>query len=554
MPSDENSPTQAQTETEHKRVLPRRIYIHLEDGVHAAPDLDQYCIRSWSTYNPHWKVKVLHHTHLSVEGVLPLPENDWQQIPSRQRGEWVCLWHLANHGGIFVESTSLCLRPLESWIDEVVRPSGFFAFAKNASMPIPANWFMAAFPGNSFSATLLHLYERRLRAFHRWRKAGKTVSGPHWKKNSIIRRIISKPAIAKPTLDRMVQETSEFPEVSREIWNQTPKQPASEPETLQSCGLHAHANDKVRRFLDELPCPIVRIGNDSTKLEGEPDTTMALLLDKNLITNANTMVGTPAPVAKQPNQLHPWHQLLIVGSVRSGTTVFRNILSSARVFTDFGEVVHPDLHGPRNWFFWLAKQGPVHPSEYQNLWPFFISSNKFPKEIALLDIKVEALHLIRDPLSNLPWPPFMMAHPKMETRILRIKRRNTLAQVLSWERLLRTGVAVRMEGVEAASTKIRLSPEEVVEKIQAFQYRDDEADLLIGKADLTVYYEDMFAEDGSLKREVLESCAQLYGMDPNNFSNQPPYKKVARKGDLVNRDEIAEVLKPTPYAWMCDGL
>ena len=52
---------------------------------------------------------------------------------------------LARHGGVWVDATCFCVRPLDEWLPAQMS-SGFFAFARPARSRLLANWFLAARP------------------------------------------------------------------------------------------------------------------------------------------------------------------------------------------------------------------------------------------------------------------------------------------------------------------------------------------------------------------------------------------------------------------------
>ncbi|MCH8541919.1 MAG: hypothetical protein LAT58_14285 [Opitutales bacterium] len=331
------------------------------------------------------------------------------------------------------------------------------------------------------------------------------------------------------------------------VWAKTPRIPVSEVEFLRNEGFHAQASERTRQFLDHLSVPLIRMDKSCDQLPAKSGTNLTLLLNKNIAPETiNPLSGSGGDLS--PN---PWRQVLVVGSVRTGTTVFRKFLASSSLYTDFNETFHPHLHGSRNWFFWLTRLGPVHPMEYHQLWPRFLRQSKFDPEIALVDVKTEAIHLLRDQNLNRAWPPFLMCDPKIETVLIRMKRRNVLSQVLSYEKLLKTGQAIATEsGVPKAG--VWLDPGTVLQKIEDYQRREFEVDKLIGKANLYLDYEDLFDEQGMFSSEVIQKCKDLFPETQVDFDANPNFRKMGKPTDLQNREEISEVLRNTPYAWMLE--
>lgn len=54
---------------------------------------------------------------------------------------------LAQHGGVWVDATTYCLRPLDDWLFDVLGP-GFFAFDRPGPDRLISSWFLAAEPNN----------------------------------------------------------------------------------------------------------------------------------------------------------------------------------------------------------------------------------------------------------------------------------------------------------------------------------------------------------------------------------------------------------------------
>ena len=84
------------------------------------PDLVAACLATFRRLNPTWTVHVL---YPNVRGVEPPP---FQNINADNDDNWVSLQHtadwykaaaLARYGGVWMDASSIMLRPLESWVD-----------------------------------------------------------------------------------------------------------------------------------------------------------------------------------------------------------------------------------------------------------------------------------------------------------------------------------------------------------------------------------------------------------------------------------------------------
>ena len=60
---------------------------------------------------------------------------------------------LRQHGGVWADATSFCLRPLDDWLNAAYA-AGFFAFRNPAKDRMMANWFIASEPDNALFVAL----------------------------------------------------------------------------------------------------------------------------------------------------------------------------------------------------------------------------------------------------------------------------------------------------------------------------------------------------------------------------------------------------------------
>ena len=125
-------------------MVPRRIWTLWNQGIENAPPVVQACVETWARWNPDWEVQVLTADTLSqwVDPVLTQPRAG-SQLPYRL-SELARLSLLERHGGVWVDATCFCMKPLDEWLPSVVGPSGFFAFRRPARERVVASWFLAS--------------------------------------------------------------------------------------------------------------------------------------------------------------------------------------------------------------------------------------------------------------------------------------------------------------------------------------------------------------------------------------------------------------------------
>ena len=120
--------------------VPRRLWMMWDQGESAAPPLVRAAIESWREMNPGWEVTVLDAGSLS----------HWIDMPSlpswatrTAKSDIVRLRLLSKYGGVWADATTICLRPLDDWVDWAAG-TGRFAFARPQPARHLANWFLVA--------------------------------------------------------------------------------------------------------------------------------------------------------------------------------------------------------------------------------------------------------------------------------------------------------------------------------------------------------------------------------------------------------------------------
>lgn len=126
--------------------LPRRIWIYWLQGEHAAPELVQRCIASWRRLNPGWDVVVLDQQSYRRYADPGIAEEDFNQLGIPMRSDLLRLALLERYGGVWVDATVLCVRPLDHFIHAYVAGSGWFAYARSRGERLVSSWFLAALP------------------------------------------------------------------------------------------------------------------------------------------------------------------------------------------------------------------------------------------------------------------------------------------------------------------------------------------------------------------------------------------------------------------------
>ena len=124
----------------------KTIWIYWDAGIENAPEIVQWCVKSWKYHNPSWKINVLDSN--DVKDIMPLKEK-------AAFSDILRIKLLEEHGGLWVDATTFCNKPLDDWLENYARNS-FFAF----SDPQPAykicSWFLYGEKNNSLITKWKH--------------------------------------------------------------------------------------------------------------------------------------------------------------------------------------------------------------------------------------------------------------------------------------------------------------------------------------------------------------------------------------------------------------
>lgn len=119
---------------------PRIIWMYWDRPVEDAPPFVRYAIESWRIKNPTWEVRLLDEQTLAEWASIPSPTGS-RKIQGRSDAIRLAL--LKRYGGVWVDATCCCVRPLDEWLPPLM-VSGFFAFPDSYPGRIIQSWFIAA--------------------------------------------------------------------------------------------------------------------------------------------------------------------------------------------------------------------------------------------------------------------------------------------------------------------------------------------------------------------------------------------------------------------------
>jgi len=293
------------------------------DGWADAPELHQRCVESWELYNLGWEVRRICRADLpSLLGdflptyerlriaMNPLEKYGHFWIPPASESDLLRLALLGLYGGVWVDSTMLCRRPLDDWLPDAAR-SGFFAFAPEdigEQIPVMSS-FLASVPQHQLvltwlSRTVKHWatpYERRLDLGFFWL-------------HKLFGLMVGDPLVAG-------QQGEAFPidQEARRLWSHVPK--ISGEYGFKGPHFWVKYNEKLRvppsqaalRFIEEdIETPMWKLTNHEVKLwEVGPESTYWVLLET---TRRQAQMRSIPPILNEAQQLALLKQLLAPGN------------------------------------------------------------------------------------------------------------------------------------------------------------------------------------------------------------------------------------------------
>lgn len=134
--------------------IPKIIWVFWAQGEAEAPHVVRRCLDRMRALNPGWDVRILSDQNVA-QYVDMSDAKDW--FPHRYQANLLRLRLLAVHGGVWMDATTWCHRPLDDWLP-MLAASGFFCFDNPGPDRIWASWFLAAAPGNPILAAWAKAY------------------------------------------------------------------------------------------------------------------------------------------------------------------------------------------------------------------------------------------------------------------------------------------------------------------------------------------------------------------------------------------------------------
>lgn len=251
-----------------KTTIPKTIWMMWLQGLDNAPYIVQKCYASWKKHNPDWNIVFLDESNYRDYVDIQKTLDTDNQIEIQAKANLIRIQLLAKYGGVWVDATCFCLKPLDDWLQEHAR-SGFFAFNRPSSGRLMDNWFMASSNDCYLSKKLNHeanAYWLSNKGLRRHRKSVISRIVKIFTLNSLITRYtfsypIRKILKAYPyhwfmyLFTELVRTDEKF----REVWEGTGKISAKLPHRVQRFGMLEPLTEELKKEIDAKPTPLYKL-------------------------------------------------------------------------------------------------------------------------------------------------------------------------------------------------------------------------------------------------------------------------------------------------------
>ena len=130
----------------------KNIWIYWEQGWDIAPEICKLCKDSWQKLNKTWKINALDKNNLiNFIDVTTINNDFWNINPIQTRSDLIRTLILQKHGGVWVDSTLICMKSLDNWLFkyfDIKNKNDFYAFKKTHLTISFSSWFLASHSNN----------------------------------------------------------------------------------------------------------------------------------------------------------------------------------------------------------------------------------------------------------------------------------------------------------------------------------------------------------------------------------------------------------------------
>lgn len=127
--------------------MKKNIFLLWLQGWENAPWLQKKVLESWQINNPNWNIELIDQNNINnyVSDIDYIYDFS-KKITPQAKSDIIRLSLLKNYGGIWADSTLLCMQPLDHWVFEAVENSGIWMYHGHGAYLTsdigPASWFI----------------------------------------------------------------------------------------------------------------------------------------------------------------------------------------------------------------------------------------------------------------------------------------------------------------------------------------------------------------------------------------------------------------------------
>jgi hypothetical protein len=241
--------------------FPKTIWFLWLQGLANAPLVVRQCYESWIKHNPGWNVILLDEKNISDH--ISIKSGD---ITPQAFSDILRINLLAKYGGVWVDATCFCNKPLNEWLFDYM-DCGFFAFNKPAEDRMISSWFIAADKNNyiinEYQKAVEHYWTTNhgLRSFEtsKWFRFDKYLQRRDtqiWFSGFITKILRVYPYFWFHYLFRRIYLADDK---IQKTWDSVPKISADIPHKLQVAGLFKELSEEIKEEIDHKISPVYKL-------------------------------------------------------------------------------------------------------------------------------------------------------------------------------------------------------------------------------------------------------------------------------------------------------
>jgi len=151
--------------------FPRVLHFYWDQGIDQAPGLVRECLESWQLNNPGWTFRMWDaDSARRIVDRRSLPRD----LKTTPYSDILRTCILDDHGGVWVDATVYCTRPLDAWLPILMAQCDFFAFRRPGADREISSWFLASRKGARIVGEL------RAAVTTYWKRQSRPTRVYHW--------------------------------------------------------------------------------------------------------------------------------------------------------------------------------------------------------------------------------------------------------------------------------------------------------------------------------------------------------------------------------------